>query len=335
MLKEQGMSGNQSQIHSSERAEAWTNYWRTGNRHSCLVTKQEGAVDVPVHDEGWREFFGTLQESAHILDVGTGNGAVALLAYEVGQAENRNFKIHGVDAAEIVPEVTEDAEEDYLQFHSVVPMEKLPFADNTFDCAVSQYALEYSDIGVSLSEIARVLKPDGKARFIMHSVDSGPVQSSVQELKVLKQILDDIGILKLLRAMIVTRTEKPAKAGLADRKVEKGLKKLEAVIQVDRATMHHATFFRLGVDYYNNRMSPARADILRRLDAMTQDYACVRERLNQMTGAALDAKAFEVFQKQASAQSLETTKAEHLSDTGEITGWLIELSNKDCRTIKL
>ena len=273
-------------------------------------------------------FFEAQMDGTRILDIGTGNGAVALLAYEVGQAENKNFEIHGVDAAEIEPDLAGDVSVDGIHFHTGVPMEHLPFAENSFDCAISQYALEYSDIEVSLSEIARVLKSGGNARFIMHSADSGPVQSSVQELKVLNEILDDIGILKVLRAMIVTRTEKPAKAGLADRKVEKGLKKLEAVIQDDRATMHHATFFRLGVDYYNNRMSPARADMLQRLDAMTQDYACVRERLNQMAGAALDAKAFEVFQKQASAQNFKTTKTEHLSDTGEITGWLIELSYK-------
>lgn len=328
MLKELGMSGNQFQMNSSERAEAWTNYWRTGNRHSCLVTKQEGTVDVPVHDEGWRDFFGTLQESAHILDVGTGNGAVALLAYEVGQAENRNFKIHGVDAAEIVPEVTQGTEEGHLQFHAAVPMENLPFADNTFDCAVSQYALEYSDVSSSLAEIARILKPGGKARFILHSTDSGPVQSSVKELKVLEEILDDIGITKRLRAMLVTRTEKPAKVGLADKKVERALKALEAIIRGERAIMHHGNFFRMGVDYYNNRLSPARADMLGRLDAIDRDYGCVRERLNQMASAALDGSAFQKFQEQATHLNLVVEETRHLNSGGEITGWLIELSNK-------
>lgn len=97
------MSGNQSQTQTGERAEAWTNYWQTGNLHSCLVTRSEGEEDVPVHDHGWQQFFGALETGAKILDVGTGNGAVALLAHGVGEAANKHFEIHGVDAARIAP----------------------------------------------------------------------------------------------------------------------------------------------------------------------------------------------------------------------------------------
>lgn len=207
-------------------------------------------------------------------------------------------------------------------------MEDLPFADETFDCVVSQYALEYSDVEASTLAVKRVLKPGGKARFILHSSDSTPVQSSRQELKVLHEILDDIGITRLLRKMLVVRDEKPAKAASADKKALKGIKRLEAIIQSDRAIMHHASFFRMGVDLYNHRASPGRAEMLQRLDAMERDYACVRERLSQMVSAALNTDEFKVFQSVVSSEKFEIVKTDHLSSNGETVGWLIELSRK-------
>lgn len=318
----QGMSGKQSQTHTGERAEAWTNYWRTGNRHSCLVTRSDGQEEVPVHDEGWRAFFAAQDSGAKILDIGTGNGAVALLAHEVGQDEGKAFDIHGVDAAQIAP--ASDAAAG-LHFHSGASMEKLPFAENTFDCVVSQYALEYSDMPVSLGEAARVLVPGGKARFILHSSDSTPVQSSRQELEVLKEILDDIGIIKLLRNMLVIQTEKPAKSALSEKKVMTGLKKLETIIQNDKAIMHHVTFFRMGVDIFNKRASFAPAGMIQRLDTMDEDYACVRERLEQMVSAALDVEEFEKFKGSVLEPGFEIIKTDHISGNNEVVGWLIEM----------
>lgn len=326
-LKDQDMSGIQSQTQTDERAKAWTNYWQTGNLHSCLVTRSEGEEDVPVHDHDWRQFFGALEDGARILDVGTGNGAVAQLAYETGKQGDKHFEVHGVDAAEIAPASPVGTTTTSLEFHSGTPMERLPFDDGTFDCVVSQYALEYSDMEASFEAIARVLKPRGKMRFILHSADSTPVLSSKKELEVLQEIIDDIGVIRCLRNMLVARTEKPAKVGLADRKVVKALKKLEAIIQGDNAIMHHANFFRVGVELYNHRLSPARAEMLQRLAKMDEDYSRVRERLGQMVSAALDTGKFEVLQDYVSSQGFEATKTDHLSSNDGIVGWLIELKN--------
>lgn len=144
-LEDQDMSGIQSQTQTNERAKAWTNYWQTGNLHSCLVTRSEGEEDVPVHDHDWRQFFGALEDGARILDVGTGNGAVAQLAYDTGKQGDKHFEVHGVDAAEISTAGPSDGETGEVHFHAAVPMESLPFEDDWFDCVVSQYALEYSD----------------------------------------------------------------------------------------------------------------------------------------------------------------------------------------------
>src|SRR5262249_14723851 len=60
---------------------AWDQYWQDGRLASC--GGQGGVNYQPVIAEGWRRFFGTLTDGAHVLDICTGNGAVARLAAEV------------------------------------------------------------------------------------------------------------------------------------------------------------------------------------------------------------------------------------------------------------
>jgi SAM-dependent methyltransferase len=57
--------------------------------------------------------------------------------------------------------------------------ERLPFADNTFDCAVSTFTLcSIEDVRQALSEVYRVLKPGGKFLFLEHGLSP---ESSVQK----------------------------------------------------------------------------------------------------------------------------------------------------------
>ncbi|HWT46383.1 MAG TPA: hypothetical protein VN085_10475, partial [Vicinamibacterales bacterium] len=72
---------------------AWDQYWRDGRLASC--GGEGGATYQPVIAEGWRQFFATVPEAARILDVCSGNGAVARLVAEV--ASTRNIRVH-IDA---------------------------------------------------------------------------------------------------------------------------------------------------------------------------------------------------------------------------------------------
>ena len=89
-----------------------------------------------------------LPDGARILDIATGNGAIATLAAEVAEAGQKTFFLAATDLAEINPDVKGGARSSRLrkriQFHSHTPCERQPFDDASFDCVTSQFGFEYA-----------------------------------------------------------------------------------------------------------------------------------------------------------------------------------------------
>jgi SAM-dependent methyltransferase len=53
--------------------------------------------------------------------------------------------------------------------------ERLPYADNSFDCAVSTFTLcSIAQVGEALAEVYRVLKPGGRFLFLEHGLSPEP-----------------------------------------------------------------------------------------------------------------------------------------------------------------
>lgn len=313
---------------ADQRAEAWTHYWQTGELNSCLVAQTGEDGDIPVYDEAWRLFFGALEKGAKILDIGTGNGAVARSAFETGKRLGLDFEVHGVDAASVQPDVADTKSAGNIQFRSGVAMETLPFDDACFDCVVSQYAIEYSEIERSVDSVSRVLKAGGNARFILHSTDSVPVQGSREELDALIEIFDDMKLGRLLRKMLVVRSENPALIEHTDKRALKAIQRLEGVVESPRASRHHKGFFDLAVAHYNQRGRSSRSENLNILDKMEADYSSLRERLLQMIDAAMSSQEFEALQGLLLAKGFELVRAEQIESQGEAFGWCIDLRRK-------
>jgi SAM-dependent methyltransferase len=49
---------------------------------------------------------------------------------------------------------------------------RLPFQADSFDCAVSQFGIEYADVQGACGEVARVLKPASRGLFLVHHSES-------------------------------------------------------------------------------------------------------------------------------------------------------------------
>jgi ubiquinone/menaquinone biosynthesis C-methylase UbiE len=193
--------------------EHWENYYRTGALATCPVTPGSGYT-LELY-EVWKSFFAVLAEGARILDVGTGNGAIVLIAKEAAAALGRNFEIHGADLAQIDParDVPDGARLFAgIEFHARVPMERLPFAPDAFDAVSGQYALEYADVGAALAEFARVLKRGGRAQFILHHVDSVIVQNARESLVHADLVLNESKILRKLRRFLESERRSHAAA---------------------------------------------------------------------------------------------------------------------------
>lgn len=151
----------------------WSRYWHFDRIASCMDGPNHGNYADEVA-AGWREFFRTLPNGAAVVDLCTGNGAVAVIAAQVGREGGKELRVTGVDQADIDPprHVTRFAHEmRSIDFRGGVAAESLPFEDASFDAAVSQYGIEYSDLSRSLAEAARVLAPGGRLRFVMHAAE--------------------------------------------------------------------------------------------------------------------------------------------------------------------
>jgi len=148
----------------------WSVFWHSNQLHSCMPVEEGHNILAPV----WRDYFQALPPGATILDLGTGNGSLAVQAVSVSESKPLPFSIHGVDLADIDPSryvASADKLLAQVKFHPRTAMEHLPFDAESFDAIGSQYAIEYSNIKESVGEVFRVLKPGGRVRFLLHAND--------------------------------------------------------------------------------------------------------------------------------------------------------------------
>jgi ubiquinone/menaquinone biosynthesis C-methylase UbiE len=178
----------------------WENYYRGGALATCPLGPGSGYT-LELRD-AWVEFFSGLAEDARILDIGTGNGAVALIAQETATSVGRRYEIHGTDLAQIDParDVRDGARLFAgIRFHARVATEQLPFEACSFDAVSGQYALEYTAIDRALGEIHRVLKPGGRAQFILHHADSIVAHKARESLRQTALVLEETMVYRKLR----------------------------------------------------------------------------------------------------------------------------------------
>lgn len=141
----------------------WAGYWSQGSVSSCLPNAERGFA--PILDMVWKSYGRALPRGAEVLDLATGNGAVlrALIGTQVG------LKLIGVDSAPVLAPAPPE-----IALKPGIAMERLPFEDGRFDALTSQFGLEYGDVPTIAREAARVLRPTGRFRFVIHHA-AGPI----------------------------------------------------------------------------------------------------------------------------------------------------------------
>jgi ubiquinone/menaquinone biosynthesis C-methylase UbiE len=110
-----------------------------------------------------KDFFGPVKDRK-ILDFACGSGWISIYLARSG-AECYGFDISPKSVAVATRMAEANGVGDRCHF-KVTAAEKMDYPDNTFDFVFGNAALHHTDLDKSPAEIARVLKPGGKAAFI-------------------------------------------------------------------------------------------------------------------------------------------------------------------------
>lgn len=173
----------------------WSNHWLLSRRVSSFSEGEVGQRFASDVDNFWQQNLAFLGKEAVIVDVGSGNGAVALLISEFAQKNSKKWQVHGVDIATIdpvksladKPEISKKLKS--ITFHGETDMQKLPFEDSSVDCIVSQFGFEYAESEAALAEALRVLKPGGKIVALAQHKKSQLVKQAGQGVEIFEHIL--------------------------------------------------------------------------------------------------------------------------------------------------
>lgn len=175
----------------------WSQFWGASNSLSSFSEGDAAEGYSAEVKDFWVDAVKGLDKEAVIVDIGTGNGALAVLLNDYRKEKKQNWQLHGVDAAEIAPKDLEKTNEslkgrfDGIEFHPKTDMSAMPFDDASVDCVVSQFAFEYGEESAALNEIMRILKPGGRFIMMGHHKKSVLNKSTETGIQTLQYILHE------------------------------------------------------------------------------------------------------------------------------------------------
>lgn len=317
-------------------SDSWSRYWRAGTLHSCgcaFRDNYEGEVAA-----FWRERFRALPARARIVDVGTGNGAVPLLAKSVSDAEGRGFEIHGVDLAAIDPPASRPADAarfDGIRFHPGTSALSLPFADGSVDALTGHYAFEYFPRTPAVAEAARVVRTAGMLALVAHHRDSVVLQATAEQLGHCALLFDGVRFFEAVRGLVGHLAAAPTPQA-------------RAALQTDRNAVAARDRLNAAAQALSERIATARTpdilqvalgaagEVLRRaaqvgeaasgeaIARAERDLRDEHERLRDLDAAALDHDGVQRLRAQLEAVGFADAAIDTLSHQRErLLGWTL------------
>ena len=189
-----------NQIHDIN---AWSLYWSEDRLYSCVAHSSD--EDQKVLDTLWHGFSQALDPKSRLLDLATGNGAVAHAMLSV----NKDLQIDAIDKASIDPNKSlKDAGDlSGVNFHSDVDLFDLSYEASEFDAITSQFGIEYAGLIEASIHVMSYLKIGGRFQFVIHHANSDIIESSKKKISELEQLTKKSGVLDTLIAVLGGKAE--------------------------------------------------------------------------------------------------------------------------------
>jgi len=310
---------------------AWDRYWSDGRVVACQAGQDDRYSGVIAGK--WEAFFGMLPAGSNLLDLATGNGGVPELAVQaLGQAQ-LPATIHGVDRAAIKPRLPEQPRPGLRCFwHGNTSNESLPFVDASFDAVVSQYGVEYGDLGASIDEACRVLKPGGRIHWICHwregdiavdAKDEARRAAKIRTLKIPQKINRLIDIQQRGGHFILDshrRTWQTPEAAEVKRVLAEGFRL--ARCRPHEPSGNLGLFLHNLAHLYQYRESHSVAEVKDKMKECDQELFYHQSRLEALAAAALNSKSLDEIETRLAAHQVEVDSRDLITEpaSGRVVG---------------
>lgn len=296
----------------------WSDYWRSGRTDVMTVQTPSGPVAFDT-EPIWKNWFQSFDTGAQLLDLATGNGQVAGYASGAAAASGKAFAITGIDYADV--EAASARMPPDCRLLGGVALEKLPFPAASFDGASSQFGIEYADTRPALQELARVLKPGGRALMLIHHSDSVITRQTAEQITAYDAVLGKSGAIRYARRAFTAHLKGLPAAAAEDAlrsAVQQAAARLEptAAFEPVRYMVSYLDDLARGVASYEPNSA------LARLEVFEAGNAAWRHRQQSQTQAALDGPGRDAFIQRAARAGLTLTECTELMDAGgQRIGW--------------
>lgn len=272
------------QLEGARSAWHWSEYWREGAETTFGEGRFAGGYGDEIRDF-WRAAARTLPDQARIVEIGAGNGAVARMIAETAGGLHRCWHILALDLAEITALDTDSTPQGgTLELRGHTPMEATGLADESVDLVCANFAIEYGSARETAAEIARILRPGGHLKAVMHHPESSVVGQAGVNRTAISELLDEHQLDREVAQMI----RNPDRAADTRRRLEALADPSGPAGDYPARIVRH---FLDAADAGNGSMAE-RLEFVERFSSALRAY---RLRMIDMQAATLDARAFSAF----------------------------------------
>ncbi|MCL6684624.1 class I SAM-dependent methyltransferase [Sphingomonas alba] len=315
-----------------DERKAWDLFWSYDRLASFGTGRGAGNYGQAIAS-GWRDFFAALPVGARVMDLATGNGAIAVMAVEAGD----NLDVTGADLASVRPAAFVSKGKSALakiRFLSDTPAEDLPLDGGSFDAVVSQYGIEYSDLERSVPEAVRILAPGGRLRFACHAAEGSVAADTKRAIKDADFLLDEVELTRHAATCIpaILNVERGrARGAFAQVEAQEQYRKFREALRLvaERARSAAdadmlASVHRSLTDLFQQRKSHSESEIGSKVDALRLEVEAHRERERALLGAALSADEMGEMAERLDALGLRQIKQGEQRNGDALIGHVIE-----------